>query len=308
MSPSRVTPSGSWRTAATPCGCGSTGCGATPSPSARPGAAGSSARPYPRPPARPAGGRLRPRRRGRAGARRARGVRLRRAAGAARHGRHDGSAARRPPPRARRRLRRGGVPLGRGTVPRRPPPGPLHHVLHHRRADAAHPRAAARAPATGARRGAPRRRRAVRRRRRRAAVPAPELRFRVRGPQRRRGDALGKLDGLTVDAAGELLAHVVGEPVERSVVYALWGLTRGAPAALIQLGLSASTHPTAAVRRAALDEGATAVRRRLPAGPAASGPARRGARHRALRCSSSRPCPACPTSPNGCAGGSAAGW
>ena len=48
-----------------------------------------------------------------------------------------------------------------GPVPRRPPPGPLHHVLHHRRADAAHPRAAARAPATGARRGAPRRRRAA---------------------------------------------------------------------------------------------------------------------------------------------------
>ena len=64
-----------------------------------------------------------------------------------------------------------------------------------------------------------------------------------------------KLDGLTVDAAGELLAHVLGEPVERSVVYALWGLTRGAPAALIQLGLSASTHPTAEFVASALDEG-----------------------------------------------------
>ena len=53
------------------------------------------------------------------------------------------------------------------------------------------------------------------------------------------------LSGLTVDAAGELLAHVVGEPVERSVVYALWGVSRGAPAALVQLGVSASTYPTA---------------------------------------------------------------
>ena len=64
-----------------------------------------------------------------------------------------------------------------------------------------------------------------------------------------------KLDGLTVDAAGELLAHVLGEPVERSVVYALWGLTRGTPAALIQLGLSASTQPTAEFVASALDEG-----------------------------------------------------
>ena len=41
------------------------------------------------------------------------------------------------------------------------------------------------------------------------------------------------LTGLTVDAAGELLAHVVGEPVERSVVYALWGVSRGVPAELV---------------------------------------------------------------------------
>ena len=64
-----------------------------------------------------------------------------------------------------------------------------------------------------------------------------------------------KLDGLTVDAAGELLAHVVGEPVERGVVYALWGLSRGAPAALIQLGVRASAYPTAEFVAAALDEG-----------------------------------------------------
>ena len=67
------------------------------------------------------------------------------------------------------------------------------------------------------------------------------------------------------------------------MVYALWGLSRGTPAALIQLGLSASAHPTAEFVASALERGATAVRRRLPAGPAALGAARRGARRRALR-------------------------
>ncbi len=51
------------------------------------------------------------------------------------------------------------------------------------------------------------------------------------------------LSGLPVDAAGELLAHVIGYPVDRSTVYALWGLTRGAPAGLVQLGASAGAYP-----------------------------------------------------------------
>ena len=62
------------------------------------------------------------------------------------------------------------------------------------------------------------------------------------------------LSGLTVDAAGELLAHVVGEPLERSVVYALWGVSRGVPAELVQLGVGASTQPTAESVAAALSD------------------------------------------------------
>ncbi len=51
------------------------------------------------------------------------------------------------------------------------------------------------------------------------------------------------LSGLPVDAAGELLARVMGQPVDRTAVFALWGLSRGVPARLIQLGVSASAYP-----------------------------------------------------------------
>ena len=145
----------------------------------------------------------------------------------------------------------------RGPVPRRPPPGPLHHALRHRRARCGPPIEQLRELLRPVR----------------AAVllddvelPAadvaelqyllPNCGFVLAG--RNIGGVMRSvaLDGLAVDAAGELLAHVVGKPVERSVVYALWGITRGAPAALVQLGLSASAHPTAEFVAAALSDGA----------------------------------------------------
>ena len=64
------------------------------------------------------------------------------------------------------------------------------------------------------------------------------------------------LSGLPVDAAGELLAHVVGRPLDRSAVYALWGVSRGTPAALVQLGVTASAYPTAEFVESALNDGA----------------------------------------------------
>jgi beta-lactam-binding protein with PASTA domain len=54
------------------------------------------------------------------------------------------------------------------------------------------------------------------------------------------------LTGLPVDATGQLLAHVFGHdlhPTDQGAVYALWGLTRGAPARLVQLGVTATTYP-----------------------------------------------------------------
>ena len=165
------------------------------------------------------------------------------------------------------------------------------------------------APATGARRGAPRRRRAVRRRRRRAAVPAPELRFRARRARNVGGVMRSvTLAGLTVDAAGELLAHVVGEPVDRSVVYALWGLTRGAPAGAHPARRSARARTrTAEFVPTALRRGAAAVHRRLPAGPAAAGAARRGARRRAVRAAARGRVRRARRRRDGCAGGSSCG-
>ncbi len=91
---------------------------------------------------------------------------------------------------------------------------------------------------------------------------APNCTFVLAG--RRPGGLPGvPLSGLHIDPAGELLARVMGHPVDRSAVYALWGLTRGAPAGLVQLGVSAATYPgpLEAFVSAALR---TRVRRRSP--------------------------------------------
>ncbi len=52
-----------------------------------------------------------------------------------------------------------------------------------------------------------------------------------------------RLAGLPPEAAGQLLAHVLGHAVAPADQYALWGLTRGAPARLVQLGVTATTYP-----------------------------------------------------------------
>ena len=108
------------------------------------------------------------------------------------------------------------------------------------------------------------------------------------------------LAGLHVDAAGQLLSHVLGHPVDRSAVYALWGLTRGAPTELIRLGTGAATYrgPLAEYVAMALQDALppfTVVRARGPpparparrragdgAGRAAAGRDRRGARRRGM--------------------------
>ncbi len=68
------------------------------------------------------------------------------------------------------------------------------------------------------------------------------------------------LSGLPADAAGMLLAHALGhplQPTDQGAVYALWGLTRGAPARLIQLAVNATAYPGSleAFANAAMREG-----------------------------------------------------
>ena len=68
------------------------------------------------------------------------------------------------------------------------------------------------------------------------------------------------LSGLPADAAGMLLAHALGHPAaarDQGAVYALWGLTRGAPARLIQLAVNATAYPGSleAFANAAMHEG-----------------------------------------------------
>ena len=182
-----------------------------------------------------------------------------------------------PPPTARWcACRRAGSPATTSSRPCSP--------RSLRRPGAAHPRAAAAAPAPGARRGAPRRRRPAPRRRRRAAVPRSRTAASCwRAPAPAGSMRTVPLSGLPVDAAGELLAHVVGTPLRpQRGVRALGGRPGRARGARPARG-ERERVPDGGVRRGGPARRRAAVHRGHAAGPAAARAARGRARRRAVR-------------------------